>query len=56
MGAVDTADDQVEARFAARYQTTASPIHRAVWDAEAPGAFWTVPPSALAPDAEAVMR
>jgi alkylation response protein AidB-like acyl-CoA dehydrogenase len=34
MGAVDRADDQVEAMFAARYQTTNSPIHLAVWDAQ----------------------
>ncbi len=32
MGAVDKADDQVEALFAPQYQTTASPAHRAVWD------------------------
>ena len=31
-GAIDRADDEVEALFAQRYQTTASPAHRAVWD------------------------
>lgn len=31
MGAVDTADDRVEALFAARYQTVNSPIHKAIW-------------------------
>lgn len=31
-GAIDKADDQVEALFAPQYQTTASPAHRAVWD------------------------
>ena len=31
-GSLDRADDQVEALFAARYQTVNSPIHRAVWD------------------------
>ncbi len=31
-GAVDRADDQVEALFAPRYQTVNSPVHRAVWD------------------------
>src|SRR5690349_4752437 len=31
-GAIDQADDQVEALFAPQYQTTASPAHRAVWD------------------------
>ncbi len=36
MGAVDTADDQVEEMFEKRYQTTNSPAHRAVWEAVAP--------------------
>ena len=36
MGAIDKADDQVEALFAARFQTVNSPIHRAVWDRELP--------------------
>ena len=31
-GAIDKADDQVEALFDPRYQTVNSPIHRAVWD------------------------
>lgn len=35
-GAVDAADDQVEAMFAERYRTTASPVHRAVWDSRVP--------------------
>jgi len=35
-GAIDKADDQVEALFAPQYQTVNSPAHRAVWDAETP--------------------
>src|SRR5262249_3325607 len=35
-GAIDRADDQVEALFAPQYQTTASPAHRAVWDRSVP--------------------
>ncbi len=31
-GALDKADDEVEALFAKKFQTTASPAHRAVWD------------------------
>src|SRR5947209_4351381 len=31
-GAVDRADEQVEALFAPQYQTVNSPVHRAVWD------------------------
>ena len=35
-GAIDKADDQVEALFAPQYQTSASPAHRAVWDGQVP--------------------
>lgn len=35
-GKIDQADDQVEAMFAAQYQTAASPIHRAVWTRRVP--------------------
>jgi alkylation response protein AidB-like acyl-CoA dehydrogenase len=31
-GAIDKADDQVEQLFDKRFQTTNSPVHRAVWD------------------------
>ncbi|WP_437185359.1 acyl-CoA dehydrogenase family protein [Planctomicrobium sp. SH668] len=32
MGAVDAADERVEELFERKYQTAASPVHRAVWD------------------------
>ncbi|MEK6249197.1 MAG: acyl-CoA dehydrogenase, partial [Planctomycetales bacterium] len=35
-GAIDTADDQVEALFAPQYQTVNSPAPRAVWDRQLP--------------------
>jgi len=35
-GALDKADDQVEALFKPQYQTVNSPAHRAVWDKELP--------------------
>src|ERR1051325_10744847 len=35
-GAIDTADDQVEALFAPAYQTVNSPAHRTVWDRGVP--------------------
>lgn len=35
-GVVDAADDQVEEMFAERRRTTASPIHRAVWERRVP--------------------
>src|SRR5437762_2056426 len=36
MGAVDRADEQVESLFAPQYQTTNSPVHKAIWDGNAP--------------------
>jgi alkylation response protein AidB-like acyl-CoA dehydrogenase len=36
MGAVDAADERVEEMFESKYQTAASPVHRAVWDRELP--------------------
>src|SRR5437762_1097292 len=35
-GAVDKADEQVEALFAPQYQTANSPVHKAVWDQGVP--------------------
>jgi alkylation response protein AidB-like acyl-CoA dehydrogenase len=35
-GALDKADDQVEALFKPEYRTENSPVHRAVWDGKAP--------------------
>lgn len=35
-GAIDRADDQVESLFASQYQTVNSPIHRTIWNHEAP--------------------
>src|SRR5262249_24934685 len=35
-GAVDRADDEVEAMFAPQYKTSNSPVHRAVWDEHVP--------------------
>jgi alkylation response protein AidB-like acyl-CoA dehydrogenase len=35
-GAMDKADDQVEALFAPRYQTVHSPVHQAVWERRVP--------------------
>jgi alkylation response protein AidB-like acyl-CoA dehydrogenase len=56
MGAVDKADDQVEALFAARFQTVNSPIHRAVWDREFPIAIFQSQPPSTPPDVEQVMK
>jgi len=40
-GAVDRADDQVEAMFAQKYKTVNSPIHKAIWDNEIPLELFT---------------
>lgn len=50
-GAVDRADEDVERLFAPQYQTTASPIHRAVWDREFPTELFR--PRLIAPDEDA---
>lgn len=44
MGAVDRADEQVETLFAPQYQTTSSPVHRAVWEGRVPLDLFQPPP------------
>ncbi len=48
-GTVDRADDQVDALFAARYQTANSPVHRAVWDRKLPGGAFPARAAGRAP-------
>ncbi|MBI3860790.1 MAG: acyl-CoA/acyl-ACP dehydrogenase [Planctomycetia bacterium] len=55
-GAIDRADDQVEKLFASKYQTTGSPIHRAVWDSDLPGDLFVAKDAAADPAAQAVMQ
>lgn len=55
-GAIDKADDQVEALFAPQYQTTASPAHRAVWDdAGVPIDLFAFEPEPTPPHVQKVM-
>ena len=49
-GTVDRADDQVDALFAARYQTANSPVHRAVWDRKLPAELF-LPEQPVVPQA-----
>lgn len=58
MGAVDAADDHVEAMFAERYQTVNSPVHRAVWDRHVPVELFGFdgPPLPPSEQAAAVIR
>jgi len=54
-GAIDTADDQVEALFAPEYQTVNSPAHRAVWDRGVPVGLFKSAPVQTPPDVQRVM-
>lgn len=54
-GAIDRADEQVEALFAPQYQTAASPAHRAVWDDAVPVELFASAPPATPPDVQKVM-
>src|SRR3954468_21569328 len=56
LGAVDKADDQVEAMFAAQYQTVHSPVHRAIWDAKIPVSLFNPPPLADKAPCDTVME
>src|SRR3954454_5702068 len=55
-GSLDRADEQVEGLVAARYQTTQSPIHRAVGDRELPLDLFQARPVAVPPGCERTMR
>lgn len=55
-GAVDTADDQVEAMYADRHRTSASPIHRAVWERRVPTELFRHRPTVLADDHRRVVN
>ncbi|MCI0335777.1 MAG: acyl-CoA dehydrogenase family protein [Planctomycetes bacterium] len=54
-GAIDTADDQVEALFAPEYQTVNSPVHRAVWDRGVPVDLFTSATPQTPPEVQRVM-
>jgi alkylation response protein AidB-like acyl-CoA dehydrogenase len=47
-GALDKADDQVEALFKPQYQTVNSPIHKAVWESKVPLDKFAPPPQSAA--------
>src|SRR3954447_22191443 len=56
MGAVDKADEQVELLFAPQYQTSSSPVHRAIWDGKAPLDLFDPPPLAESAPCDEAMR
>lgn len=55
-GAIDKADEQVDSLFAARFQTTQSPVHRAVWDRKFPVELFIPQAPAASPEADRVMQ
>ena len=55
-GAIDRADDQVEALFAPQYQTVSSPVHRAVWDRQVPVELFASQPADVPASVERVMH
>jgi len=55
-GAMDKADEQVEALFKLKYQTANSPVHKAVWDAKVPLDLFTPPPLPPSAPCDAAME
>src|SRR5438477_9586020 len=55
-GALDKADDQVEALFKERYQTANSPVHKAVWSGRVPLDQFTPPPLPASAPCDAAME
>lgn len=56
IGAVDTADEQVEKFFSPEYQTIHSPLHRAVWDRHTPIELFEAVQRSASPQATRVMH
>jgi alkylation response protein AidB-like acyl-CoA dehydrogenase len=56
MGALDRADDQVDQLFAKRFQTTNSPVHRAIWERELPVELFESKPAQTPPEVDRVMK
>ena len=54
MGAVDKADEQVDRLF--RFQTSNSPIHRAIWDGKVPLELFSAPPPPASLPCDRVME
>src|SRR5438876_8335790 len=55
-GAVDRADEQVEALFAPQYQTIHSPVHKAVWDGQVPLALFAPPSLSASAECDVAME
>jgi alkylation response protein AidB-like acyl-CoA dehydrogenase len=55
-GKLDRADEQVEALFAPRYQTSQSPVHRAVWNHDVPVDLFQPKAAPISPSCARVME
>ena len=55
-GKIDEADEQVESLYAPQYQTSGSPVHRAVWDRHLPVELFSAREVPTDPDVETVMQ
>lgn len=55
-GVLDSADDQVESMFAADHRTSASPIHRAVWDRYVPTELFGAATAPISDDVAGVIN
>ena len=55
-GTIDRADDEVDALFAARYQTLNSPVHKVVWDREVPVDLFSPQAPSPSPACERIMN
>ncbi len=56
LGAVDRADEQVEALFAPQYQTASSPVHKAIWEGKVPLELFLPPPPPASLPCDAAME
>ena len=54
-GKIDEADEQVESLYAPQYQTSGSPVHRAVWDRHLPVELFSAREVPTEPDVAVVI-
>ncbi|MFO0948157.1 MAG: acyl-CoA dehydrogenase family protein [Planctomycetota bacterium] len=55
-GSLDRADEHMEALFSPKFQTTSSPIHRAIWDKEIPLELFIPDPPPMPANCKKVME
>ena len=55
-GVIDTADDQVEDMFSEQYRTSASPVHRAIWERRVQREMFAFDSAAMSDDVNLAMN